>query len=80
MGSWEGRSAGVQKGGGAPAFPCMCLGFLLSPTLCFLNPSAPVPGAWDGHQGGRVWERWPLFERPLHDPSHPPTQRKTSSS
>lgn len=32
MGSWEGRSAGVQRGGGAPASPCMCSGFLLSLT------------------------------------------------
>lgn len=37
MGSWEGRSAGVQRGGGASAFPCMCSAFPLSP------PSAPLP-------------------------------------
>lgn len=59
----------MQRGGGAPAFPCMCSGFLLSPTFCFPNPSAPLPGAWDGHQGGRVWGRLPpLFELVPHDP------------
>ena len=53
---------GFSRGGGAPAFPCMCLGFLLSRTLCFPNHSAPFPGAWDGSLGGMVWARQLLFE------------------
>jgi hypothetical protein len=41
VGSLEGRSAGVQRGGGAPASPCMCSGFLLSPHP--LLPLSPLP-------------------------------------
>lgn len=69
MGSWVGRSAGVQRGGGAPAFPCMCSGFLLSPTLCFPSDSAPLPGAWDGYQGGRGFgEGSSCWNSVPHDP------------
>lgn len=53
MGSREGRSAGVQKGGGAPAFPCMCLGFLLPHTLCFPYPHCPTPRG-SGWASGRT--------------------------
>lgn len=61
-GAGKGAQLGCRGVGGAPAFPCMCSGFLLSPTLCFPSPFAALPGAWDGHQGGRVWGRWPPFE------------------
>lgn len=47
----------------------MCSGFLLSPTLCFPSDSAPLPGAWDGYQGGRGFgEGSSCWNSVPHDP------------
>lgn len=76
-GAGRGAQLGCRRVGVPPPSPACARASCCPPPSASPTPTAPLPGARDGHQGGRAWGRQPLLELcPLMTPSHPPLRGK----